>query len=252
MTPAFLTIKWGSEFNPDDLNTLKRAALANTSMPVRFICLTDDAAGLDDDIETHPIPQFDLYEGTPRAGVWPKISLFHPDLAAFADLVVFVDIDTVIVGPLDDLFEDPRDALRMLSCGDRWRQMSDAIAPEPATGIMTYRIAHHTNIFATFEADKDTITQDFELEQQYVGVTAKTVEYYPIPWVESFKYHLRRPAIAPPRAPQPATRLVAFHGFPRPRPVAEKDGVWARAPRSGLHRPQWVIDYFRQFSDQTK
>ena len=53
---AFLTIKWGSEFNPDDVNILKRAAVSNTSFKTRFICLTNDRQGLDTDIETFPIP----------------------------------------------------------------------------------------------------------------------------------------------------------------------------------------------------
>lgn len=251
MTPAFLTIKWGTEFNPEDLNMLKRAAFANTSQPVRFICLTDDAEGLDADIETYPIPAFDFYRDTPRAGVWPKISLFHPDLTAYADLVVFIDIDTVIVGPLDDLFDDPGDALTMLTCGEKWRTMREDVAPEPATGVMTYRVAHQTHIFETFAANRDGFTQDFTLEQQYVGATAKRVQYYPVRWIESFKYHLRRrhlvDLVLAPRPPAPSTKLVAFHGFPRPSQVAETGNTWARPPRSGLRRPKWLLAYWRTY-----
>ena len=84
--PAFLTIKWGAEFDAEALNILKRAAQDHCSLPVRFVCLTDDSTGLDTDIETYPVPEFDLYADTPRVGIWPKISLFHPALNAILDL----------------------------------------------------------------------------------------------------------------------------------------------------------------------
>ncbi len=123
MDRAFLTIKWGSEFNPDDVNILKRAAVSNTSFKTRFICLTNDRQGLDTDIETFPIPEFELYRLTSPKGIWPKISLFHPDIAGIAELVVFLDIDTIVCGCLDELFNDPHDSLMLLSCGPRWVNM---------------------------------------------------------------------------------------------------------------------------------
>ncbi len=251
MDRAFITIKWGSEFNPDDLNVLKRAAFANTSFDVRFICLTDDANGLDPDIETYPIPEFALYENTPRAGIWPKISLFHPDIAEF---VVFLDIDTIIQGSLDALFKDPDDELMLLSCGPRWVHLDPAIPPRAATGIMAYRPAFQTHIFEKFCENIEGWTEQFVVEQQFVGFAARKADYFPVDWVESFKYHLRQDhlvdLIKPPREPQSATKLVAFHGYPRPRQVADRNLRWARPPRSGFRRPKWVIDYFKTYSDQ--
>lgn len=251
---AFLAIKWGPEFDPDDLNTLKRAALAQTSFPVRFICLTDDATGLDEDIETHPIPVFDLYDGLPRAAIWPKISLFHPDIAGYADLVVFLDIDTVVCGSLDDLFDDPNGALRVLGCGDRWRKLDDSIAAETATGVMTYRPSLQTHIFDAFVADKNGAANTYPLEQEFVGAVARQIEFYPVRWVQSFKYHLRRPPVIDlflaSKDPHPDSRLVAFHGFPRPRNVADPSMAWAPGLRSGRHRPRWICDYFDTFSDR--
>tara|TARA_B100000768_G_C11183276_1_gene333909 strand:- start:99 stop:878 length:780 start_codon:yes stop_codon:yes gene_type:complete len=251
---AFLTIKWGSEFNPDDINILKRAAFANTSFKTRFICLTDDRKGLDSDIETFPIPEFELYSETPKKGIWPKISLFHPDISDIAELVVFLDIDTIICGCLDELFNDPHDNLMLLSCGPRWVNMDPALSTHAATGVMAYRPIFQSHLFRIFCEDIDKFTSQFTVEQMFVGFAAEKVSYFPILWIESFKYHLRQgylvDLIKPPRRPKDTTKLVAFHGFPRPRHVGDRNLVWARPPRSGFHRPKWVKDYFRTYSDQ--
>jgi len=254
MDTAFLTIKWGTAFHPDDVNTLKRAVNANTSTARRFICLTDSPDGLDADIEVYPIPEFDLYDDTPKIGIWPKISLFHPVLATYAECLVFLDIDTIVTGSLDELCHDPAETLMMLAAGHRWRHMSASLPPMPASAFMTYRPAHHTHIFETFKANKAAMTEKFLLEQGFVGDTARMVDFYPLPWVQSFKYHLRRrhliDFVLPPFQPAPETKLVAFHGFPRPFDVADRHAVWARPPRCGWHRPSWVINYYREFSDR--
>ncbi|PVA06705.1 hypothetical protein [Thalassorhabdomicrobium marinisediminis] len=249
---AILSIKWGREFDPQDLNVLKRAALDHLSQPVRFICLTDDGEGLDPDIEVHPIPAFDFYADTPGRGVWPKISLFHPDLVGLADIFLFLDIDMVVTGPLDGFFEDPGQTLRMLSCGDRWRQMDEGIEPQAATAAITYRPELHIGIFEEFQRNKEHYTSTITLEQQFVGQMAKDLSFYPVEWVQSFKYHLRRPYLVdlflPPRDPAPSTRLVAFHGFPRPRAVVEPIQPWARPPRSGRKPPKWLTTYWKRYS----
>jgi hypothetical protein len=251
---AFITIKWGSEFNPDDINILKRAAFANTSFKTRFICLTEDRKGLDSDIEIFPIPEFELYSQTPKTGIWPKISLFHPDISDVAELVVFLDIDTIICGCLDELFNDPHDNLMLLSCGPRWVNMDSALSTHAATGVMAYRPIFQSHLFRIFCKDIDKFTSQFAVEQEFVGFAAEKVSYFPILWIESFKYHLRQgyfiDLIKPPRSPKDTTKLVAFHGFPRPRNVGDRNLAWTRPPRSGFHRPKWVKDYFRTYSDQ--
>ena len=254
--PAFLVIKWGDEFDARSVNILKRAAFENCSLDVRFVCLTDDGTGLDADIEVAPIPQFELYSETPRSGIWPKMSLFHPELTRILELVVFLDLDTIVVGSLDPFFEDPGDSLRLLSCGLRWRNMDASQPTEAATGVMTYNMSRQAGIFEAFQRDPVTATQNYILEQIFVGDMAEQVSFYPMPWIQSFKYHLRREYLVdlfrPPLPPAAETRLVAFHGFPRPVDVAKPGHKWARELRCGLHRPKWVSQYWSKYEGDVK
>ena len=64
--------------------------------PGRFVCVTDDEEGMDEGIEVIPAP-----EGV--SGWWVKLFLFKRGLFADGEQVVFMDLDTVIVGNLDEI-----------------------------------------------------------------------------------------------------------------------------------------------------
>lgn len=254
MKKSILTIKWGSEFTSEDVNILKRAAINNSKTDFQFVCLTDDASGLDEEIIARPIPMSGLLQMPKSAGAWPKVCLFHPSLGEFLEQVLFLDIDTVICGNIDPFFDDPVDSLRMLSCGVRWKRFKNNLPFQAATGVMSYNGKRHTNIFENFAENPDSAYKGYSIEQNFVGANAKQVDYFPLEFIQSFKYHLRRQYLLdiflPPKAPRDETRMVAFHGFPRPRQVAMTDEKWARFPRTGIKRPAWLIDYWHYYSDK--
>jgi hypothetical protein len=179
------------------------------------------------------------------------LCLFHPDLCAIMEQVLFLDIDTVITGNIDPFFDDPGLRLRMLSCGPRWKYFEPTMKPYPASGIMAYNIRQHTNIFHSFQLDTASAYGRFVVEQAFVGTAAHEVDYFPLEWIQSFKYHLRRQylvdLIFPPFKPAKQTRMVAFHGYPRPHQVADRSEKWARFPRCGIHRPSWILTYWDKY-----
>lgn len=117
--------------------------------------MTDDPKGLDENIISMQIPMSGLDAFPKTEGAWPKLCLFHPEIAETLDIVVFLDIDTVLTGNIDPFFEDPGQSLRMLSCGPRWRQFDPSFEPMGATGMFTYRPSFHTNIFDAFRKDPE-------------------------------------------------------------------------------------------------
>lgn len=93
-------IKAGPKFGPDYPNILFDMVRRNLpeGFEGRFICFTDDPAGLDEGIEVRPLPA-DL------PGWWSKLALFKPGLFSEGDRIVFLDLDTVITGRIDELCE---------------------------------------------------------------------------------------------------------------------------------------------------
>ncbi len=84
---------WGSREGPffaKYVRILRDAVAANLRLPHRFVCLSDVAV---------PCERIDLRQFWP--GAWAKIELFRPGL--FDGPVLYLDLDTVVLGALDEL-----------------------------------------------------------------------------------------------------------------------------------------------------
>ena len=136
-----------------------------SSLDFQFICMTDDPKGLDENIISMQIPMSGLDAFPKTEGAWPKLCLFHPEIAETLDIVVFLDIDTVLTGNIDPFFEDPGQSLRMLSCGPRWRQFDPSFEPMGTTGVFTYRLSFHTIIFDAFRKDLELASRNNVLSE---------------------------------------------------------------------------------------
>lgn len=91
-------VKWGKLYGPEYVNTLFDMVRRNlpAGFPGRFVCLTDDPAGLEEGIQTLPLPQGII-------GWWNKLYLFAPNVFPKGERVLFFDLDTAITGPLDEI-----------------------------------------------------------------------------------------------------------------------------------------------------
>ena len=76
--------------------------MRNVSRPTRFIAFTDDPSGLDSGVEARPIPPIKLPATGLGLSPWRKLALWSRDIGVEGD-VLFMDLDVVVVGPLDEL-----------------------------------------------------------------------------------------------------------------------------------------------------
>ena len=76
------------------VNRLHRMVRANLTIPHRFVCLTDDSSGVT--CNTKRLPESGL-------GWYAKLAMFRPGL--FDGLVLYLDLDSLIVGNLDFVTE---------------------------------------------------------------------------------------------------------------------------------------------------
>ena len=84
--------------------------------PHRFICITDDPAGLDGGIEAVPLWDDHRHVPNPTGGGRPscylRLKLFDPAMReVIGDRFVMLDLDCVILGPLAPLFDRPEQAV---------------------------------------------------------------------------------------------------------------------------------------------
>lgn len=71
---TFVSVKWGMKYNAEYVNKLYRGIQRFMDQKFTFLCLTEDANGLDETIQVHPLPK------SAWTGWWNKIQLFSPDL----------------------------------------------------------------------------------------------------------------------------------------------------------------------------
>ncbi|MCY3874222.1 MAG: hypothetical protein OXF88_08015 [Rhodobacteraceae bacterium] len=187
-----------------------------------------------------------------RGGVWPKVCLFHPELNDEFRQVLFLDIDMAIVGNIDPLLVDPCDDLIMMTGGKRWKRQDERLSPQPNSCILSFQPSLHVKIFEKFAADPLATMERYSNDQEFIGNAAGKIDFFPVTWIDSFKYHLRRyPLVdmfAPPKQPKTSTRIVAFHGFPNPIHVVSDGTRWSRFPRVSWRRPQWLKEYWERYS----
>ena len=105
-----LTLKWGTLYTADYVNRIFAGVKRHLSRPFRFVCVTDDPAGLADGIETVAFPEKpDWFRLNARYPGWPsiyvKLLVFENGFAGLKGPTLFLDIDQIITGDLDCFFD---------------------------------------------------------------------------------------------------------------------------------------------------
>jgi hypothetical protein len=110
-------VKWGTMFAPAHVNGLCEIIRRETSASVRFVCVCDDARGLDPSIVAKPFPDYGVpFEVLIRPGYLAKIAIFDTSVLQPGLKTVFLDLDTAILGDITALTDllDRHRALFML------------------------------------------------------------------------------------------------------------------------------------------
>src|SRR5258708_37508971 len=103
MTQTVICMKWGKRYGADYVNRLYSMIQRHTARPTRLVCYTDEAKGIDSDVETYPLPPIELPEKR-RCCPWRKISLWQKNLPGIAGECLYLYLDVVVTGGVDDFF----------------------------------------------------------------------------------------------------------------------------------------------------
>lgn len=218
MQAKVVCIKWGTKYSTEYVNKLFRGIQRNTSKEFSFVCYTDNATGITHpEIETQPIPYF--------TGDWySKIGLYNQDLYSKDDQIFYFDLDTVVTGNLDEIFEYRgdfiilRDFYRIKGYGSGlmgWRPQA-----------VNHMWLNYTHGYRAPHGDQGWC------EQQYPGADLWQ-DLYPEKII-SYKVHIknkgvvRNAAYTKDKGSLESSSIVCFHGRPNPHEISE----------------QWVKEYW--------
>jgi hypothetical protein len=240
-----VTLKWGNRYGSDYVNRLANSVRSNTSMDVNIVCFTDDGRGIDPSIQVFPIPEIDLPEAASITG-WRKLCLFRTDLPIEGECL-FLDLDIVIKGPLDQFFTYEPDRIPIIH---NWKAMHKTwFRKRPEVGnssVFRFKANQCGFVWEQFHREKEWALANFQPPQTYLTHCIRPqMCYWPEQWVKSFKRHCQRVfplnLFMTPILPKDS-RIIVFHGKPDPEEVI--DGYRGRKIHHRCKATPWVAKYW--------
>jgi len=236
-----ICFKWGPKYGPETVNTLYSMVQRHLSVPHRFVCFTDDAAGVREEVEIRDLP--DLYVPQERQiSPWRKVGIFMPGLGGLEGRTLFLDLDVVVTGPLDDLltYSDK------LAIPENWTQPGQGVGN---SSVFTFDIGKFAYIVERYKAEVDTLFDHFPNSQTFVSRTAAEhgdLEFFPPEWIRSFKVNCMPGGllnwVKTPVLPDKA-RVIAFHGDPKPEDALK--GVYPGKWYKTVRPTPWIKEHYR-------
>lgn len=204
---SIVCIKAGDKYGAEYVNRLASMARRHTERMVPFICLTDDPKGIRDDVAILPLQQTNL------RGWWHKLTLFMPPRGLEDRRLIFLDLDTVITGPIDFLFDfdGPFCILADFYQPEKFNSSVMSIAPGFGRHIWErFVVMGPEKVMGSYYGDQEWITDQLQWAHLWqVQAPGK---------IASYKANELRDG------PKDAS-IVCFHGEPKPH---EFDRGWVR------------------------
>jgi hypothetical protein len=167
---------WGRRYTPDDVSRLHGGVHRNLKQPHRFVCITDHVDGYPE-VLVHPeYGPAELYEIkisdrhlTKIDGCFARLRMFDPAWQAelgLTDRLVCLDLDTVITGALDMLFDRPEPFCIL--------QGANASNPCPFNGsIMMLRPGVHSKVWRDFSLEAAAAVPFYRYPEDQAWIAAK-------------------------------------------------------------------------------
>lgn len=246
-----ICIKWGEKYGAEYVNRLYAMVSRQISPPFEFHCFTDKKNDISDAVICHDLPDLGCEHPQNVPGKWKKTALWGKDLDGLSGPALFIDLDSVIVGNIDALFEygDENDVI----VARNWLKPHKKLGQ---TTLFRFNIGAQPYMLEDFKQDPQGIADKYRFEQHYVTHHVKGgVKFWPKRWVRHYRVHclpnylLRyfREAYLPKGA-----KVIAFPGEPNPQDALlgqwsghEPTSAWQHVKNYFYHKDKRVRNSIR-------
>lgn len=209
-----MCMKWGTLYNADYVNKLYGSICNQLDGDFRFVCLTDDQTGIRAEVECMDCPTIDIPEPYCNTG-WRKLTVWADTLPGMNGTWLYLDLDVVITGSLDDFFSyQPEKSFIVMQ---NWTQPGKGIGN---TSVFRFNVGSHPYLYERAVNEfSENFLKEFLIEQTYISRTINEMSFWPDEWCILFKTHCvpSWPARFWKTPVLPSTaKIVAFPGDPNP------------------------------------
>ena len=183
MIKQIICINWGSKYGAPYINRLYGMISRNITPPFSVICFTDDATGVRKEVACIPLPELNCELPLNTKGIWSKARLWDQDLNGVEGVVLFLDLDVVIVGSLDGFFEfgDPDDVI----LARNWIRPLEKLGQ---TSVYRFPVGKLHPLKDLFLENPQGIADKYKYEQRFVTRMAPGgIKFWPSNWVSHFR-----------------------------------------------------------------
>ncbi len=239
-------MKWGSLYGPEYVNKLYGMAKRNIEGAFRFVCLTDNPQGIRPEVECLPCPTINIPEPFNNTG-WRKLTLWAESLDHMTGAWLFLDLDVVITGNLDDFFTYQPDKTFIVM--QNWTQPGSGIGN---TSVYRFEAGSHPYLLENMIKAPLEQVKKYRNEQTFISKTISDIHFWPDEWCRLFKIHCIPPMPQrwwqEPKLPDNA-RVIAFPGDPNPDKAMQ--GIWPvkkwyKKLYKHIKPAAWIKDYWRE------
>lgn len=190
-------LKQGTGYTAEYVNNLYRSVNRNCTLDFTFVCVTDDKAGISQDIKIINIPETvnGVEWSSAVPGCWGKPYLFSQDLP-LSGTILYFDLDIVLAGNIDKLFTyhpgqwctihdySPQRA--------RMKRMNSSVMRFP-TGKMSYI---WKNLLEDLDNIKKRLHGGGKEDQAWIDeqtlASSDSATMFPDEWCMSWKFNIRK------------------------------------------------------------
>lgn len=158
--------KYRSVFTADHVNIAAAMVARNTTLPVRFVCITDDSRGIAPHIRTiklwdNPAPE---YGNSTRPNCLCRLRAFSAEMVDLlkTEKLVWLDLDMVVTGNIDNILGAPEDFAMWGDTHPRLRQYNGSLCVmkpgaysfvwDDFKGLQSLQQAHAAGFFGSDQA----------------------------------------------------------------------------------------------------
>lgn len=230
-------LKWGNKFTPDYVNNLYAGVKRNTTLPIKFHCVTENPKGIHPGINIINLPQLSL------SSWWYKLWLFSKEFP-IKGRIFYLDLDTIITDNIDDILKVDKpfvtliDVFKILNPNrtDNWGRWGEQVG----SGVMSWD-GDFSHIWESFIKNPKENIQSLRPhgDQKWIEKTQKDRHYFQNLFpntIQSVKV-----GIAPANKLPKGIKIVCYHGSP-----SIADSIKGPSKGNGRNFPQqtWVTKFW--------
>ena len=219
-----ICIKYGRYYAPFYVNRLYASVARNLSRPFRFVCVTNDPEGIRHEVECVPFMPDPRVPGRKWPNIFSKLTIFKDGFADLKGPTLYLDLDTLIMGPLDKFFDyRPGDFCIIRNWIEFYKRIFRKVPPIGNSSCFRFEAGASNEVYEFFlrvkndPAKANLFGKGSQKLQTRAMFHAGTVSWWPNDWVCSFKRRCVPPfplnKFLEPRPPKGAS-VIAFHGRP--------------------------------------